>query len=49
MFFIFSKIFQYIFSPTIWIIAIFIVSIFIKKQKAKKVLNIIGFSMLVFF
>lgn len=49
MFFIFSKIFQYIFSPTIWIIVIFIVSIFIKKQKAKKVLRIIGFSMLIFF
>lgn len=49
MFFILSKVFQYIFSPVLWIIILFLLAIILKKPKTKKVLFIVGFSMLIFF
>ena len=49
MFFILSKVFQYIFYPVLWIIILFLLAIILKKPKTKKVLFIVGFSMLIFF
>lgn len=49
MFFIISKIFQHFFSPTLWIIIIFLLSFILKKQKIIKILRITAFVMLVFF
>ncbi len=49
MFFYLSKIFQYLFSPTIWIIVLFGISIILKEEKTAKNLRIIAFIMLLFF
>ncbi|MDD3687953.1 MAG: YdcF family protein [Bacteroidales bacterium] len=49
MFFYLSKIFQYLFSPTIWIIVLFGVSIILKEKKIARDLRIIAFVMLMFF
>lgn len=49
MFFYLSKIFQYLLSPTIWIIVLFGLSIILKEKPLIKRLRIIAFSMLVFF
>lgn len=49
MFFYLSKIFQYLFSPTIWIIVLFAISLILKEEKTAKNLRIIAFVMLLFF
>lgn len=49
MFFYLSKIFQYLFSPTIWIIVLFGISIILKEKRTAKNLGIIAFVMLIFF
>lgn len=49
MFFYLSKIFQFLFSPTIWIIVLFGISICIKEKPTSKNLRIIAFVMLLFF
>ncbi len=49
MFFYLSKIFQYLFSPTIWIIVLFAISLILKEKNTPKNLRIIAFVMLIFF
>lgn len=49
MFFYLSKIFQYLFSPSVWIIVLFALSLIIKEQKLRRFLSIVAFSLLVFF
>ena len=49
MFFALSKILQYLYSPLIWIVILFILSISIKKEKRKKGLRITVFVMLLIF
>lgn len=49
MFFYLSKIFQYLFSPTIWIIVLFAISLILNEKKTAKNLRIIAFVMLLFF
>ena len=49
MFFYLSKILQYIISPTVWILVVFALSIFLKEKHLKRYLSIITFSLLLFF
>lgn len=49
MFFFLSKIFQYLLSPTVWIIVLLGLSIILKEKQLSKFLRIVSFSMIIFF